>query len=156
MNLNGTISPTGYSSREYTESLAEFGEPFELPRAGGYLLRRPIPGQGADDPNLDATGPYPLFCCANWDNLNEDLCQLEHEIVAVSLVSDPFAPISPDSLRRCFNRRTHDDDTRYFSATSPVRIPESQSPSTRSRKSTEYGFISQSSLTDQSLQYLQK
>jgi hypothetical protein len=33
---------TGYAHRSYVESLAEFGEPLELPLSRGWLLSRPV------------------------------------------------------------------------------------------------------------------
>src|SRR5439155_12212969 len=45
------------------------------------------------------------------------------------------------SRRRCLSRRTQDGLTRYFWATAEVAVPASQSASTRSRRSIEYGFM---------------
>ena len=87
-----------YRSREYAESLGEFGEPLRLARSDGWLIRRPIPGTGA----RDAMGPYPLFSCADWPALQDDLAALDGELVAVSLVADPFGDFEPESLREAF------------------------------------------------------
>jgi hypothetical protein len=64
---------TGYSHPAYAASLSEFGAPLELPRSGGWLLRRAIPGSDA----CDAMGPYPLFACRSPAGLAEDLRELD-------------------------------------------------------------------------------
>ena len=88
----------GYAAEEYARSLAEFGEPLKLPRAGGWLLARELPG-GA---GRDAAGCYPLFSCADWNSLPLDLEDLPKDLVAVSLVADPAADTSFDELRKSF------------------------------------------------------
>jgi hypothetical protein len=87
-----------YHSSEYAESLGEFGEPLRLERAGGWLIQRSTPGANAKD----AMGCYPLFCCADWSALEADLAQLDDELVAVSLVTDPFGDFEPESLVAAF------------------------------------------------------
>lgn len=77
---------TGYRSRAYAESFFEFGEPLDLPRSGGTLLRRPIGGSGLSD----ATSCYPLFCCADWQGVAEDLRDVQDGLVSVVAVTDPF------------------------------------------------------------------
>ena len=89
----------GYASRAYAESLSEFGEPIHLPRCGGYLLKRPIPGTAWHD----AMGCYPLFFCADWGALEADLAELPSEIVSVSLVADPFGNYSLERLESAFD-----------------------------------------------------
>ena len=74
----------GYAAEEYARSLAEFGEPLALPKSGGWLLSRALP----EGPGRDATGCYPLFCCADWNGLSDDLQSVPAEIVSVSLVAD--------------------------------------------------------------------
>ena len=93
-------SPTGYLHPLYAESLREFGEPLELPRSGGHLLVRRIPGTDF----RDAMGLYPLFCCCDWKALNEDLRALQGELVSVCLVTDPFGDYDHDLLRGTFGR----------------------------------------------------
>lgn len=90
---------TGYASRAYAESLSEFGEPLHLPRCGGHLLRRPIPGTS----ECDAMGCYPLFFCADWAALEADLSALPKELVSVALVADPFGDHSPELLESAFD-----------------------------------------------------
>lgn len=89
---------TGYVHPGYAESLAEFGAPRELPRCGGWVLERQIPGF----PDHDAMGCYPLFCCQDWSQLDADLEDLGDELVSLALVTDPFGEYSPDYLNRCF------------------------------------------------------
>jgi hypothetical protein len=90
---------TGYASRNYAYSLAEFGEPIHLPRSDGYLLKREIPGT----PFFDTMGGYPLFFCEDWSALAADLAQLPEEIVSVSQVADPFGDYSKEGLESCFD-----------------------------------------------------
>jgi hypothetical protein len=89
---------TGYAHPGYVESLAELGVPRELPRCGGWVLERQIPGF----PDHDAMGCYPLFCCQDWSQLDADLKDLGDELVSLALVTDPFGEYSPACLRRCF------------------------------------------------------
>ena len=77
---------TGYLHADYARSLAEFGTPRELPRSGGWILERKIPGFNA----YDAMGCYPLFCCKDWSRLQGDIAELQSELVSLSLVPDPF------------------------------------------------------------------
>ncbi|WP_372845225.1 GNAT family N-acetyltransferase [Pontiella sp.] len=91
-------SAKGYAGKAYAYSLTEFGEPIHLPRCGGYLLRRAIPGTGF----FDAMGCYPLFFCRDWKQLCDDLEELPPEIISVSLVADPYGHYSPDELEQCF------------------------------------------------------
>ena len=88
----------GYLHRRYVESLAEFGAPRLLPRSGGWLLERSVPG----NPDRDAMGCYPLFACRDWSALAADIADLEREIVCVSLVADPFGGYEVADLRRAF------------------------------------------------------
>lgn len=59
----------------------------ELTRCRGWILRRRISGTAW----TDAAGPYPLFACLDWSQLDRDLEELEEDLVSVSLVADPFA-----------------------------------------------------------------
>lgn len=90
---------TGYLHESYAAALQEFGSPRLLPRSGGWILERSIPGTSA----RDAMGCYPIFCCRNWDRLAEDLRDLEGELTSVVLVSDPFCPLDRAALERCFD-----------------------------------------------------
>jgi hypothetical protein len=87
----------GYAHPSYAASLSEFGQPLLLARSGGFLLRRRIAGADADD----AMGCYPLFACANWRALCDDLDGLDG-LVSVTLVSDPFGEYDRALLRRGF------------------------------------------------------
>lgn len=93
-------SELGYCHPGYARSLAEFGTPIELPRSGGWLLERAIPGSG----HRDAMGCYPLLFCRDWARLREDLDQLEGRgLVAVSAVPDLFGAHDERLLRECFD-----------------------------------------------------
>jgi hypothetical protein len=88
---------TGYLSPLYAKSLRTVGEPFELPQCGGWLLRRYIhPGA------VDAMGCYPLFACRDWSALASDVESLNGQLVALSLVPDPFGDFDGDALKKVF------------------------------------------------------
>ena len=91
----------GYADPAYAESLAEFGAVRRLPRSDGRLLVREIPGGSASD----ALGPYPLFACTDWSQLDADLGELGDELVSVTLVPDPFGAWGLEDLRRAFPDR---------------------------------------------------
>jgi hypothetical protein len=91
----------GYAHPDYARALAEYGTPRELPRCGGWLLERPVPGHSY----RDAMGCYPLFCCHDWSGLKGDLDELAGELICVHLVADPFGDYTPDTLRACFPER---------------------------------------------------
>jgi hypothetical protein len=78
---------SGYRDRAYVDSLRSFGTPLHLSRSGGWLLERPIGKTGLKD----AIGPYPLFDCANWQELAADFDDLTDRIVSVCVVADPLA-----------------------------------------------------------------
>lgn len=88
----------GYASREYAESLAEFGEVIDLPNCGGSLLGQSV----ADSTDRDAVGPYPLFACCDWGGLTTDLDALSDRYVCAYAVTDPFGETSADELARAF------------------------------------------------------
>ena len=88
----------GYMHPEYAQSLADFGTPRLLPRCGGWILERQIPGFLY----CDAMGSYPMFCCQNWSQLQTDLENLRDRLVTLSLVTDPFGDYEPADLHRCF------------------------------------------------------
>lgn len=89
----------GYASGAYAESLTEFGELIQLPRSGGYLLKRPIAGTS----EYDAMGNYPLFFCQDWACLSDDLDDLPEDIISVSLVADPYGEYSLSILQKTFD-----------------------------------------------------
>jgi hypothetical protein len=89
---------TGYLHPGYAESLAEFGIPRELPRCGGWILERQIPGFS----DHDAMGCYPLFLCQDWSQLHADLEDIGTDLVSLVLVTDPFGTYDPAYLRQCF------------------------------------------------------
>ena len=89
----------GYRSPLYAASLSEFGRPLFLPRCGGWLLERTIGNSNL----VDATSPYPLFCCADWSLIDADLIALGRGLVSVTLVTDPTAEYSKTDLRGVFD-----------------------------------------------------
>src|SRR4029453_17582750 len=89
---------TGYASAEYAHALAGIGRPRRLPNCGGWLLELPIPGS----PARDGAGCYPLFACAHWPGLEDDLAALTGELVSVVMVTDPFGGLAHEDLARSF------------------------------------------------------
>jgi hypothetical protein len=91
---------TGYRHPMYVTSLAEFGEPRELPCSGGWLLERAVPHY----PDRDAMGSYPIFAASNWSGLSKDLREIGSGLVSVALVADPFGEYHSHDLSSCFDR----------------------------------------------------
>jgi hypothetical protein len=91
---------TGYLHPEYAKSLSEFGTPIHLSASDGWLLKRAI-GETAE---YDAMGCYPLFCCAKWSGLQQDVEALRNDLVSVVLVTDPLGDYRPELLESCFDR----------------------------------------------------
>src|SRR5690348_5218676 len=89
---------TGYRAAEYAQALAGFGRPTLLSECGGWILERRIP----DTDWLDAMGCYPLFSCADWRGLPSALQSIADRLVSLSVVVDPFSPLSESELRECF------------------------------------------------------
>lgn len=90
---------SGYAHPAYAWSLEEFGAPRELPRCGGWVLERPVAGTG----ERDATGCYPLFACADWGRLREDLDAVAGDLLTLGLVADPFGNFERADFERCFD-----------------------------------------------------
>jgi len=86
----------------YSESQSEFGTPMELPRCGGWVLKRRITSSDSHD----IMGCYPLFFCKDWAKLSCDLEDIEEDttanLVSLALVTDPFGEYDETCLRRCF------------------------------------------------------
>jgi len=93
------VAVTGYLHPRYAASLAEFGKPRALPRCGGWILERAIGDTGC----VDAMGPYPLFACAEWGALANDLEALDEDLVTLSLVADPFGSFDRELLEEAFD-----------------------------------------------------
>lgn len=90
---------SGYRDPGYAASFAGLGTPRELPRSGGWILVRDIPGTG----RRDAMGCYPLFSCRDPRGLAADLEEAGRNLVAVSLVTDPFGDFGgEEGLREVF------------------------------------------------------
>lgn len=90
---------TGYLSSDYARSLGGFGEILQLPRSGGALIVRPVPGDGR---RRDAIGPYPMLACRDWGELEGDLADVGEGLVSVVAVCDPFGTRDPALLARTF------------------------------------------------------
>jgi len=107
---------SGYAHRLYAESLREFGQPRELPHCGGWVLERPIAG----GPARDAMGCYPIFACRDWSRIGDDLDMLQPDLVALSLVTDPFGSYQVDQLRGCFDHVARFKDHLICDLSQPV------------------------------------
>lgn len=94
---------SGYAHADYARSFVDLGETLELPRCGGAVIVRPVPG--TDGAGRDAMGPYPVFSCRDWTKLAADLEDPGADLVALSLVTDPFGNWSEESLATCFPDR---------------------------------------------------
>jgi hypothetical protein len=90
---------TGYLHPGYAESFREWGTPRELPRCGGWILERQIPGSSY----RDAMGCYPLFLCRDWAQLEPDLHDLGDDLVSLALVTDPLGKYEVTDLQHCFD-----------------------------------------------------
>jgi hypothetical protein len=91
---------SGYCHPRYARSLAEFGEPRELPCSGGWLLERVVPGSR----DRDAMGCYPIFSTNHWPALGKDLADIGSRLVSVALVADPFGDYSRQQLSSWFDK----------------------------------------------------
>lgn len=89
---------TGYLHPGYAKSLAQFGTPHRLPRSGGWILVRKIPGFSYQD----AMGIYPLFVCNDWSQLYLDLEDIGDEFVSLAVVADPLGRHRAGCLHECF------------------------------------------------------
>ena len=93
------MTAAGYAHPDYARSLAEYGTPTALPRCGGWILERPVPGFAA----TDAMGCYPLFVCRDWSQLRVDIEGLGSRLVSLALVTDPFGNYTPEELHASFD-----------------------------------------------------
>jgi hypothetical protein len=92
------LSLTGYLHPGYARSLSEFGSPTELPRSGGWFLKRNVPGYEA----FDGIGCYPFLACQDWSALAADLEALSNDMVSFAAVLDPFGHYTLADLRSIF------------------------------------------------------
>ena len=95
----GADSVTGYTHPLYAQSLAEFGVPHLLPRSKAWILERLVPGFLGE---RDAMGLYPIFTCADWSGLKQDLDELGKRFVNLAVVTDPFGDVNERYLSECF------------------------------------------------------
>jgi len=90
---------SGYASRDYAFSLAEFGRPKCLTASEGWILERPI----SQSDRCDAMGIYPFLTCNVWSRLPDDLDALQRsKLVSLVAVTDPFGNYDEALLHRCF------------------------------------------------------
>jgi hypothetical protein len=91
-------SAYGYCHPAYAAAVADGRAVRTLPRSGGAVIVREI----GEDGYRDAIGPYPIFACADWFRLDQDLTELAGELVSVAIVADPFGGWTEELLRACF------------------------------------------------------
>lgn len=97
---------SGYLSRSYADAFKNIGrvEPFGM--TGGHVLLRSIPSSD----RKDISGPYPIFTCTNWSAVEEALNEPLENAVTLTLVTDPFCPLSEVEISQLFDfhRPFHD------------------------------------------------
>lgn len=98
MTVTVDATATGYLSHAYASTLGVLGVPRVLEASAGCVLERAIPRSVY----RDAIGCYPFFACRHWNRLSEDLSSLTSDLVALSIVTDPFGEQNPDTLRTLF------------------------------------------------------
>ena len=89
---------SGYRHPAYAAALDDLGTPRALARSGAWILERTIPGTDA----RDGMGCYPLFACARWPALPDDVRALERALVTLVVVTDPFGAYDRALLERTF------------------------------------------------------
>ena len=83
------ISPeAGYASPDYLTALGQGPRAFGA--TGGWLMSRAIGTSG----QTDLAGPWPIFTCTQWQDLGAAVQGLAAGPITLTLVSDPFAPLS--------------------------------------------------------------
>ena len=87
----------------YAESYVEAGEVRHLRRSGAWLLTRAIPGSD----RRDALVGHPLLVCRDWRASPDDLTETAAlaDVVTVSALTDPLAPVGEDAAAGCLPRR---------------------------------------------------
>ena len=88
--------PKGYASPDYLASLGQTPLPFGA--TGGFLAARAIGQSGQSD----LKGAWPMFTCGNWQDLAQAVQDLPQGPVTLTLVTDPFSPLSPSQLAAIF------------------------------------------------------
>lgn len=92
------VACSGYKHANYAYAFSDLGEPIQLPRSKGWLLRREIPGTSW----YDAMGCYPFFTSNNWEALSKDLESIKESCLTVTMVTDPFGDFSKTTLSGAF------------------------------------------------------
>jgi hypothetical protein len=94
------MSQAGYCHGRYAASCEAWGKPRHLEHSDAWIIQRQIPLHNL----YDGMGCYPLFCCQRWENLASDFNELHEDLVALSLVTDPFGNYHPRLLSTLFDR----------------------------------------------------
>jgi len=89
---------SGYLDKLYALSLLEYGVPVKLNQSESWILERPIARSGYKD----AMGCYPIFSCKDWTHLHKDLKDIDNNLVAFSMVTDPLANFDLNELQKTF------------------------------------------------------
>lgn len=93
-----TVDIGGYSSRQYAEAFSQVGKIQHLTSSNSWIIQRDIEAT----PYKDAMGCYPLFSCSNWDKLAEDFSAFPDDVIAFSMVTDPFSDVDERRLKNLF------------------------------------------------------
>ena len=108
--------PKGYASPDYLASLGQTPLPFGA--TGGFLAARAIGQSGQSD----LKGAWPMFTCGNWQDLAQAVQDLPQGPVTLTLVTDPFSPLSPSQLAAIFPICRPLHDHWIIDLTSPAQL----------------------------------
>ena len=108
--------PMGYASPDYLAALGQTPLPFGA--IGGFLAARTIGKSGL----IDLTGAWPVFTCENWQGLAQAVQDLPEGPVTLTLVTDPFTPLSPSQLAAIFPICRPLHDHWIIDLTSPAQL----------------------------------
>lgn len=89
----------GYLDSAYAMSMAGNGKLVPLPKSGGGIIVREIPGSDLKD----AMAPHPFLVCRDWRSLKDDIAGLDPSLVSLVAVTDPLADVKESELRASFN-----------------------------------------------------
>jgi len=124
--MSTSSSDAGYRSAAYAAALGALGQARPLGETGGWVIERSI--ENCD--HTDLMGPYPLFSCADWSALAPAVAALKEPNSAetepdfaplsLTLVSDPFCPLSAGDLSAIFDLCTPLHDHMLIDLAAPL------------------------------------
>jgi hypothetical protein len=89
---------SGYLDPAYAAAMSMDGRALALPRSGGAIVVRRIPGTDL----MDAMAPHPFLVCLDWRRLGEDIADLKDQLVSLTAVTDPLSEVVQIDLRQGF------------------------------------------------------